>query len=586
MAQDKDWQNEWAETANEVIESLDWSDKLNLNQASMAELQHFGFDSKQAQCMLLHREKWGDWQHLSELQRCQIPLEFIRSERQHWAELNLDARRIYLQEKDSNWWKPEIKGSGNLLPHTTNPKEFSHLFKSQALWGKWLRMSYISQTDAGENFNDFQAAAMEVKSIKKLQHAVLGRFMWNWNQGLTFAAPFAVGRSLDLGSWVHNEQQLRAASSPNEDQGIWGLGGHFKLQKHGFYVSTGTVHFDARLDALGTAFIQRSYGGLHVTDLEKSRRKNNRMEHLFLAWKHQYRNHAINVSHTAYRYEIPRLHENGRLKQEYITEYQHTIQGLWGARILFNLARTSLNKWAYYSAAAWTIHPHLDLAFRTQNIGNGYYAPERSPYTQSDNGKHISEIGIDFNPHYQHQFQMRSQVERSLLPLSINGPVEPKTVWLAQYVFHLNKKEYIQLRWRQHGENTEINRPQFIAQSKISLHPNWQLRSVYIWQKGLTFESVNTLFLNQISGKIGPFNAHFYAVMHHSNEALYLSLPSAQFPWKLGVFNGQGNAYGLIIRQRIHRKMRLQYSIEWTKKNEFNNEPIQKPRIFVQLEIL
>ncbi len=586
MGQNNDWQNEWAETANEVMESLDWSEKLYLNTASMAELQHFGFDSKQAHCMLLHREKWGDWQHLSELQQCGISLSFIRKERQNWAELNPDARKIYLQEKDSNWWKPEIKVAGNVLPSSENPKQLSHLFKSQAFWGKWLRLSYISQTDAGETFNDFQAAAIEVKSIRALQHVVAGRFMWNWNQGLTFAAPFAVGRSLDLGSWVHNEQQLRAANSPNEDQGIWGLGGHFKIQKHGLYFSVGTVRFDARLDPLGTSFLQRSYGGLHVTDLEKSRRMNNRMEHLFLAWKRQYRNHAITLSHTAYRYEIPRMHVNRLVKQEFITEYQHTIQGLLGARALFNIARSSLGDWAYYGSAAWTLHPHLDLAFRTQNIGKGYYAPERSPYTQSENGKHISEIGFDFNPNNQHQFQLRSQVVRSLLAYDMQGPLDPKTSWIAQYVFHLNRNDYVQLRLRQNRENTEINRPQLIAQSMISLYSDWQLRSVFIWQKGAIYETENTLFLNQITGKIGSLKVHFYAVMFHSQEPLYLSLPSAQFPWRLGIFNGNGNAYGLVFRQRIHRKMRLQYSIEWTKKSELNIDQIQKPRIFVQLEIL
>ena len=62
-AQVEDPLSDWQESTSAVWESLDLTEKLNLNRASIVELQQSHFTAEQAQCMIQHRETWGDWTH-------------------------------------------------------------------------------------------------------------------------------------------------------------------------------------------------------------------------------------------------------------------------------------------------------------------------------------------------------------------------------------------------------------------------------------------------------------------------------------------------------------------------------------------
>jgi hypothetical protein len=109
---------------------------------------------------------------------------------------------------------------------------------------------------------------------------------------------------------------------------------------------------------------------------------------------------------------------------------------------------------------------------------------------------------------------------------------------------------------------------------------------LYIGQQDQTQLPKSTAFLSQIGYKNGRINFEIYAAHYYATEPLYITLPSAQFPWRLGIFNGSGRAFGFSVRQRIHPKLRLRYSVDWMQKTFFSNPESQKPRIFVQLEIL
>ncbi len=604
-AQVEDPLNDWQESTSAVWESLDLTEKLNLNRASIVELQQSLFTTKQAQCMIQHREIWGDWTHETELQQCGISVSFIREHRSQWTLILKDARLQYLNENKGKYGLPEIKVISNILPQDGQWNRSSHQAQIQASWGNWSRLGYVIQTDAGEQFGDFQSAAWEFKSMKKLKHLVVGRFLWNWNQGLVFAAPFTVGRSFDMGSWVYNSQDLRPAISANEDQGIWGVGTRWQFRKNEVFFSAGATPFDTRLNTDGKAFSQRSYGGLHVSELEKSRRHNNIYGHVFIAWQRHFPQYSINISHTRYQYATPRESNQKQVTTENITEYQHTFKKLLGGRILLNVAASNQGPISYYVAGAWSLHSQLDLSVKTQSIRENYYAPERSPYSQSDYGKSNSEMGFDFKPNRKSQIQIRSILENDLKAFKYPEFNTPDASWILQYVYQLNRADFVQVRWKSPYSINGINPPQLMVQSKFNIHPKLNLRMVYLQQKNNVYldsrlsnsllsypgpsyviTGSSTALLMQMGIKIGDLNLQCYGGGFSAKSPLYVTLPSAQFPWRLGILTGEGYAMGMVVRHRLHKKIRLLYSIDYIKKKSFVPEQSQKPRIFVQLEIL
>ena len=585
-AQIEEFITDWHERTSAAWESLEWSKKINLNHANFIELKQIGFNADQAHCIIEHRQQWGEWSHETELQQCLISLEFIRKHRNNWSLFSPDARLQYLQTHKGEPKIPEIKWTTSFSPSIEERNGPNYHSKVQATWGNWSRLGYIIQTDAGEAHGDYQSIAWEFKSMKKLKHLVLGRFAWNWNQGLVFSAPYAVGRSFDMGSWVRNSQSLNAALSQNEDLGIWGLGGHWKLAKNEIFASLGTRFFDSRINEKHAGFDTRVYGGLHITELEKSRRNNNQFHHVLLAWQRHFTNHSLNLSHTRYTYKIPRIFQNQPLKHEHITEYQHTFKHILGGRVLFNTAVTQLGTWSYYLAGAWNVNPKIDLSLRTQYMPENFFAPERSPYSQSDGGKEIKEFGIDFNPNPYHKLQLRSQIENQLTRIMYPRSTSDHSAWILQYTGRIYKKDLLQIRWKSPYSQFQKINAQLMVQAKMHFHPKWKLRMVYVLQNEGEMSNPSTVLLAQLGGKIEGFQFQIYSATFQSTSPLYVTLPSAQFPWKLGVFNGAGSASGIVIRQRINRNLRLLFSVDYLSKKSFTYTQSQKPRIFVQLEIL
>jgi hypothetical protein len=214
-------------------------------------------------------------------------------------------------------------------------------------------------------------------------------------------------------------------------------------------------------------------------------------------------------------------------------------------------------------------------------------------------------MGFDFKPNRNTQIQIRSILENDLKAFKYPEIHARNASWILQYLYHLNRTDFIQVRWKSPYSINGLNPAQLMVQSKFNIHPKLKLRMVYLQQKERTYldsrilhsnitypgpNSVNTssstALLMQLGIKIGGLNLQCYGGAFSAKSPLYVTLPSAQFPWRLGILTGEGYATGVVVRHRIHRKIRLLYSIDYIKKKSFLPEQSQKPRIFVQLEIL
>jgi hypothetical protein len=582
-AQMNEWDIEWLPTTATLWEWVDVQEKVHLNTSTFADLKHIGFTDEEASCIISHREEYGKWLHETELQQC--PLSHSRIQ-----ELRPYIKPLAHQQSDpivqlDYWLNPKIRYTNSVLYQPKNEHPLGHHSQIQLRWNTFSRLGFLTQTDAGERTFDFTTAAWEFKNAPLFTHLVLGRFLWNWNQGLVHNAPYAIGRSFDMGSWVNTQQELRPALTQNEDLGLWGaaITGYWKLGA--WYASVGTSKFDARLNTEGNAFTQRHFGGIHVSPLERSRRHNNELQHIFGGVKINGLQQEIILSISHYRYHIPRFWNHQKYQQEHYLEGQYTTNQFLDARTLFNVAYASNRQVSWYLSSIKVIHSKMDIAFRSLRIPEGFIPPERSPFAQSDIGKSISEWGIDLRLSKKQILQARSTHEFKLYPQAHVSNDTRKNGFQLQYIYQNKTSEFFQFRIRQSLHYSDYQPLQCDAAYRFNLTPKWQVKSVFQWKERHALEPKSSIIQFQISVHERRFTGTVYGAQFHTQESSYILLPSAQYPWRLGVFNGKGSAFGIIGTLKLHTHLKCRFSFDWINYHNLKDQSNQKPRIFVQLEL-
>lgn len=586
ISQIPEWQTDWNQRLDEFWDRVEIPSNTDINHAGLAELQEIGFETSQAECLIGHIATYGHIKHLSELQQCGIPLLQIQQLRSQILPFYSDRFRDYKnQTPDSNRWVPKLQLKSNTITNHSS-KSWGQTHQFQALWGNWSRLSILTHTDAGETFNDHFTAALEIKSVGRFEHLILGKYQWHWNQGLLFMAPYAIGSSYNLSSWVHHQQQLRNSVSQNEDIGLFGIASTILMNKGKLHVSIGSDKIDTRLTPQG--FTSRYYGGNHITDLEKSRRHNNQLSHLFVGWSIAKSTFSFNISHIEYLYKIPKVTKNGILFRERFSEMQYSSQNFLGARSIFNISTNGLQSYSYYISCLWTLSNYLDIAVRSQDLASNNYPPEQSPFTLSDIGKQNHELGIDIVPNEKHRLQIRSLVQfnTDTLQTEYLATSPSRSYWHLQHIYQLNKTEFIAFRFHVPQQVTEIPQWKVQIQAKLHLHTNLKWSTNYITQ--VHNHTKSTLLLTTLKWNYRKtWNIQGYGGVFSGNDLLYAPLPSAQFPWRLGIFSGSGSTFGIIANVKISKHVKWRFSIEqMQKRNDLNQIEHQKPRIFVQLEII
>jgi hypothetical protein len=582
-AQTNEWQIDWNFNAESAWEWFDIQGKLDLNTASLTDFLQFEFTEEEASCMVKHRITYGPWLHETELQRCSLSIERIQECRKFI--LPLVRRSPDAIFSKSFWRNPRMSQAVSALYDPKKDGQLTHHYQTHLHWGTSSRLSFLTQTDAGEQFFDYYTANWEIKNRKYLKHAVIGRYQWNWNQGLTHNAPYAVGRSFDIGSWVNNQQELRSSVSQNEDLGLWGIAAHLNFPRWNLFVSSGKRTFDARLNPSENAFTQRQYGGIHRTPLEISRKSNNELHQRFFGLQTHFYRQEVTVSFTNYHYQIPRFTPQKLLFEEKIIEIQHVMNNVFSIRSLFNFSSSNSGVHAWYGAAVKSLHPKIDIAFRHSHIPQDYFGPERSPYSMSDVGKDIREWGIDLFPQSKNLLQIRSIQENRIVARNIQVPELPKSIFQVQYMYQNKQKEILQLRIRQ--QVNHYNQPfQLDLAYKVALVESWNLKLAYQWKQAPIGLVNNTATMAQVSYHLKDFSAHLYGLHFLFHETGYLLLPSAQYPWRLGIFTGQGNALGIVGKWKLTPHIHCRFSVEWINYEKSQEKSNQNPRIFVQLEYL
>lgn len=520
----------------------------------------------------IHRKTFGLFSDWIELQQCGIPPAKIRELRNSFYLREETGWNSFLVLMKKHRWVPQTHTQISLKNDPLFPG-ISFMGKSSFSWGNHLKVKALAHSDASERSIDHSAFCIEVKNTPYFDKVLMGKQSIFFGQGLTHNAPFAVGRSLNIGTWVHDEMQIRSQVSPNEDMGNWGITLKSSKKRLSYIIGMGYDFWDTRLTENHDAFTSRITGGLHRSRSEIKSAKNNRINYGTLGFNHNFQSTKISGIVTYQGMNSPKEGHSTVL-----WNYEFQWSGNVGTnRFLTNIAATHQNKYAWYFAWIKSLGSNLDIGIKGKYIQKDYYAPMRSVYDQYDYGKKGLEFAIDGQLSKRHQWKIR----KSLLvkyPRNISDE-QASPSWILYTRHELSRVHQIstQTRWQGQGTSQRIK-----FQYQLKINPNQRLKLEYQTNNEAPYTHYFILCSWRRVLPIGTVIV--YATDYSSNSPFYSSLPSAEFAWQLGTFSGSGNGWGTVLRLKLSQKWRLLFSASFNKKGQSVSSNENIPRIFVSLK--
>jgi hypothetical protein len=529
------------------------------------------FSASDIDTIIAYRKAFGHFVSWIELQQCGITIKQIRriqedlelSSRQEW--------KAYRSLKGQDTWTPTCLTSLSFRNDPNYPG-LAYTGKTKFSISNLAQLSLLVHNDASERAMDHVSFALELRKTRWFEQLIIGKHALYLGQGMTQNAPFRVGRSLDLGTWVHDEIQIRSIVSQNEDLGSVGLGITKEIARWKVITSVGQQKWDSRLNETANVSLSRITGGSHQTELEISRRNNNIVRHATVSVTRHLSFGKILFASTVQSFAIPVKTQNKRIHQHEI-QWSHEWKN---NRLLINGSTDNRLNPSFYLAFVQSWGKNIDFAFKTQSSAVNYYAPLKSPYESQGKGVKSMEWGLDGKWGTQLKWKIRKQTEfRGSTPFMEN---HYGSRWTLFSLLKLGKLTSIssQLRWDNHD-------PLLVRISFEHTYPSdGQLKMEY--QSFDRQHHLNRLVLLKWKQRWEKGILSFWVFDHNTNNPLYTVLPSSEFAWQLGVFSGRGWGLGSAIRWRISQKWSLKISAQYGKKDDpRKNGPII-PRIFVGIQ--
>lgn len=519
-----------------------------------------------------HRTTFGPFSDWIELQQCGIPPAKIRELRNSFFLSEETGWNSFLELMKKHHWTPQTQTQISLKNDPLYPG-ISFMGKSTFSWGNHIKIKALAHSDASERSIDHLTYCIEVKNTTYFDKILIGKHSIFSGQGLTHNAPFAVGRSLNIGTWVHDEMQIRSQVSANEDIGNWGITLKSSKQQLSYIIGLGYDFWDTRMRKNHDVFTSRISGGLHRNRSEIESTKNNLIQYGTLGLNYNFQSTKISSIVTYQRMKSPKEGHSPVL-----WNYEFQWSGNVGTnRFLTNIAATHQLKTAWYFAWIKSLGSQLDIGINGKYIGKDYYAPMRSIYDQYDYGKKGFEIAIDGQLSKRLQWKIRKNLLGKYPRNISDDPASPS--WILYTMHELNRTHQIstQTRWQSQGTSQRIK-----IEYHLKINPNQRLKLEYQTNNEAPYKHYFILYSWRSVLPIGTVIV--YAKDYSSNSPLYSILPSAEFAWQLGTFSGSGYGWGTILRLKLSQKWRVLFSASFNKKklSASSNENI--PRIFVSLK--
>ena len=421
-----------------------------INCLSEIELSELGiFSPQQCKNIIIHRNEFGAFIHAQELIQCSFPIEKIDSIF-HQLDFQSSFKQDFFNLTDLRKFD-KLTFSGRLKPPSNSsniPNNFSNLgyeFKGKINFSHNLDLGFSIDTDPGEKGLDFYTGYIQFKGKSALKNIILGNFVCQFNKGLIFGTSGQFGSPISLENYTYQPVGIKSYSSYNEDIGHVGIAISAGCKKFEFFAGVGHKMIDCQLNSQQNAFINRQFGGMHLSELQRSRKHNNTENFAFLAVQKTNKNYALNFTFSGYHYPIPKQlnlkNDTSFLNRLYFFEGQFTVPHFLGGRWILNSAFDfNTNTFANFVAGVYSITKNFSWGIKFMNIPTDYQAPELNSRLIYSKNKTSMETGFDLQLTRRFALKIRNSMEEPNVPQikQINNENYQKQTVIARYEFAKN----------------------------------------------------------------------------------------------------------------------------------------------------
>lgn len=272
----------------DIIEQLK-RNPVNLNTATIADLQQIpGMDLSSAKLIINHRNQYGDFFSISELNTVQnldkklisliSPFLYVSKRKENVTEKEMPVIKNIVNNigavlrsrlaNDLQTRKGFIEGKFE----GTKPKVYNRLLVN---YNKNFQAGFLSEKDAGESsLSEFTTYHFAVQNFGIIHKAVLMDYILEFGQGLTMWSPFGFSKGSDAVYPVKRKDKIiKPYTSSTENNFFRGAAASIKIKSFflsGFYSNN---YFDANIDTLTGEILSTPEDGLHRTTIESKKRK-------------------------------------------------------------------------------------------------------------------------------------------------------------------------------------------------------------------------------------------------------------------------------------------------------------------------
>ncbi|MBO6515896.1 MAG: hypothetical protein JJ975_05030 [Bacteroidia bacterium] len=292
MAQIPDGRIERLVENGEFLENQTLSgQRLNLNTCSAHALYILGIiNTVEIKRLLNHRERYGGFLDILELQQCNISPEAISVLKNHvYVTASWPLSRLAEKPGHTLWLYAGMRSPRQLGFTTLNPDgrfrglPIQHSFRYKGHVSQNLELGFMGENDAGEaNYLtvspdrfDFSSGYVRLTNWGNIHQLVLGDYTLNMGQGLVIGNRFGSGKSSLVLNVTNTGKFLRPNTSMNENNAIRGIAMEAKILGLDMLLFGGITSYDANLDTIGdlAGYSSLQQTGLHRT-AEELRDKN------------------------------------------------------------------------------------------------------------------------------------------------------------------------------------------------------------------------------------------------------------------------------------------------------------------------
>ena len=601
------------------------SNPLNLNTASVQDLVSFPFfTSAQAAIIARHKNRFGDFIDLAELQVLGFNTELIQFMRPY---LTIRQSEIQSLKKLARTWN-KGKGEFSLTSGLKSPAAVSNYEGS--LWSQQVRLRYKvpgvlsvslnTDKDPGEVLYrkanparglEFVSGHVSIHNMGHINDLVFGDYVLQVGEGLVMGSGIGIGKSANVMSIKRGGSYIRPYRGINEF--LFHRGGATSLTfgKIGLKLAYARNLLDAALsrDTLedNESFTSVDLDGLHRTPAELEKKNALKRNMLHAGISYDGKKGTWGSSYTGFRYssnlqkadKLYAIHRPEGKELNYLNLYQNHVLG--NVLVFSEWAYgVDNNSYAIATGVLTSIAPKLDVGLHFRDASENYTSPNSTAFAATSNperGLYFSSK-INFNKRY--SLSMYKDVFKNKWLTFGKSNLYTSNDLLVQLDMNPNKKTQIYLRGRSYDKFRDDKSGEFLLLERIKirqfrvhfqsdLSKKFKFETRGEWNKSeslskknraalvyLDFKRKFKLATQSLAARYSVFNIPDF------NARIFAFEDQLQYLFSIAGYYGRGHSFYAIYTAKPTRKIKVSARYGLNQYKNLEGKAFERTSLFLQ----